>query len=370
MPEQIQPRSPGEYIRLLLDDKEWTQVDLGTILGMPPSRVTDLIQNKRSIDPELAIRLSDAFVGTSAEEWLALESKYRLSLIADRDDSVRKRVNLIEMAPSREMEKRGWIAKTSSVEQMEAELCRFFDIESLDAPPSLLAATRKTDAIDELSPVQRAWCFRVRNLARKLIVSPFKEDRLSECESELRKLAAFPQEARKVSSVLAAFGIRFIVVEPIATCKVDGVAMWLDRTSPVIGVSLRFDRIDSFWFTVFHEFTHIKNEDALSVDTNLVGAEAFVADVSSIERKANEGASNSLIPAETLESFVRRVGPMYSIERINQFARRVKIHPGIVVGQLQHRAEVGFHAHKETQVKVRDFVVTSAVTDGWGQTID
>lgn len=370
MSNQTQPRSPGEYIRLLLAEKEWTQVDLGTILGMPPSRVNDLIQNKRSIDPELAIRLSDAFVGTTAEEWLTLESTYRLSLIEGRDDSVRKRVSLIEMAPSREMEKRGWISKTSSVEEMETELLRFFDVDSLNTPPTLQAATRKTDAIDELTPAQRAWCFRVRNLARKIVVAPFNKDRLADCERELRKLAAFPQEARKVSSIFADFGIRFVVVEPIASCKVDGVALWLDGSSPVIGVSLRFDRIDSFWFTVLHEFIHIRNEDALSVDTNLVGAEAFVTDIPAIERKANEGASNCLIPAATLESFVQRVGPIYSIERINQFARRVKIHPGIVVGQLQHRAEVGFYAHKETQVKIRDIVVATAVTDGWGHTID
>ena len=65
---------------------------------------------------------------------------------------------------------------------------------------------------------------------------------------------------------IADYGIRFIVVEPLPGIKVDGVALWLDNESPVIGVSVRFDRIDAFWFTLMHEFSHIYHGDALSFD--------------------------------------------------------------------------------------------------------
>jgi HTH-type transcriptional regulator/antitoxin HigA len=203
-----------------------------------------------------------------------------------------------------------------------------------------------------------------------MLVCPYSDSKLTECEQRLRQLAAFPQEARNVAEAFNRFGIRFVVVEPLAGCKIDGATMWLDDQSPVIGVSLRFDRMDSFWFTVLHEFVHVKNGDALSVDSNLVGAEAFVTDLSLIEQRANTGASNILIPADKLESFIHRVSPLYSRDRINQFASRMKIHPSIVVGQLQHRAELGYHAMKEvTMTKIRDAVVATAVTDGWGQII-
>lgn len=363
------PQSPGERVRQLLDDKEWTQAELGAVLGLPGSRVTELIQNKKVIDPELAIKLAEAFIGTTAKEWMELDAAYRLSLASQGDGSVRKRASMLELAPVREMESRGWIQKTTTPEELELELRRFFDTDTLDPPPSLIAATRKADSIDDLTPVQRAWCFQVRRLAKNLMVSNYAEDRIPACVKALRKLAAFPQEARKVSSVLSEFGIRFVIVAPITGCKIDGVAMWLDDKSPVIGMSMRFDRIDSFWFTLFHEMAHIENRDALSVDDNLVGAEAFTIERPAIEQRANKEASRMLIETDVLESFIKRVSPLYSKDRINQFARKVQIHPGIVVGQLQHRAEIGFHANKEMLVKVRDIVVATSITDGWGQTI-
>ena len=71
-----------------------------------------------------------------------------------------------------------------------------------------------------------------------------------------------------------------------------------------------------------------------------------------------------------MDSFIRRVGPLYSKQRIVQFAHRVKIHPGIIVGQLQNRDEIGYSANREMLTKVREVVAQTALTDGWGRTIN
>ncbi len=89
-----------------------------------------------------------------------------------------------------------------------------------------------------------------------------------------------------------------------------------------------------------------------------------------VEQRANADASAMLFPSDTLKSFIQRVGPIYSKQRINQFANRVKIHPGIIVGQLQKRKEIAYSANREMLAKVRDFVIGTAVTDGWNTTID
>jgi len=52
-----------------------------------------------------------------------------------------------------------------------------------------------------------------------------------------------------------------------------------------------------------------------------------------------------------------------------QFANKVKIHPGIVVGQLQHRNELGYSALRDMLVKIREVVTTTALTDGWNQNL-
>jgi HTH-type transcriptional regulator/antitoxin HigA len=129
--------------------------------------------------------------------------------------------------------------------------------------------------------------------------------------------------------------------------------------------------MDNFWFTVMHEVSHIKNGDALSVDRDLTGEDSgepiLIHDEA--ESRASEEAAHSLIPREEIESFIRRVGPLYSKDRIIQFAHRIKIHPGIVVGQLQTRKEIGWGTNKEMLVKIRAVVVETSLTDGWGRTV-
>ena len=360
--------SPGDLIRREMKTRNWTQAELARVLGRPLPTVNEILKGKRAIMPEMARALAEAF-GIPAEVWMQKEALYRLSLAEGDYQGVRKRARLYEMAPIAELKKRGWITDSEEAENLELDLMRFFEVESLDQEPKISTAMRKADGHDELTPAQRAWCFRVKQLARTLIVQPFDRSRLDECQADLRRLAAYPVESRKVASLLATYGIRLVIVEPLTGSKIDGVAMWLDESSPVIGLSLRFDRIDGFWFTLCHEFAHIKHGDALSVDSDLTGQDhSPSAAKDPIERRADEAASTMLIPADEMKSFILRVGPQYSKDRIVQFAHRIKIHPGIIAGQLQHRGEIGYHAMREMLVKVRGTITPSSVTDGWGHT--
>lgn len=360
-------RSPGEFIRDELKVRGWTQDDLSRVLNRPLPTVNEIIQGKRGIMPEMAMALGEAF-GTPAELWLQRESEYRLSLITPETESVRRKAALYELAPIRDMEKRGWISRTDTAEELEAELKRFFGVDDLAKPPAIPVATRRTTDAEEaeLTPAQRAWCFQARKMAAEQITPPYDPAGFDECVRKLRALAAFAPETRKVAAVLNAHGIRFVIVEPLPSAKIDGAAFWIDD-SPAIALSLRFDRIDAFWFTLCHELSHIRHRDPLSVDTALVGEDAVPSAMKiAFEERADNEAATMLIPPAKIDSFIRRVAPLYGKERIVQFAHVVKIHPGVIVGQLQHRGEIGYHANREFLVKVRSHAVAGAVVDGWG----
>lgn len=359
-------RPPGEYIREALTERGWTQDDLARVIGRPLPTVNEIIQGKRSIMPEMAVALGLAF-GTSPDVWMQRESAWRLSQVRVDGSDVQRRARLYDLAPIKDLVRRGWIRATDDPEELEGEVLRFFGIKSLDEKPSLSVLPRKSDSDAELTPAQLAWCFRARALASEQVVAPFDPARFDECLAKLRPLAAFVTEARKVPSVLAKFGIRFVIVEPLPGARIDGAAFWVGPDRPAIAMSIRFDRIDAFWFTLCHELSHIRHADPLSIDTALVGedAEPTIAKVS-FERRADDEAATTLIPADKITSFIHRVAPLYSKERIIQFAHRIKIHPGIIVGQLQHRGEIGFHANREMLAKVREKVVPEAIVDGWG----
>ena len=361
---------PGEYIRAELEKHNWTQEDLAGILGRPLAVVSRIITGKTSITPDTARELAEA-LGRSAEFWLNAEAAYQLSQAGKPVDSVRRRAYLYEIAPVKEMERRGWIGQIDSDETLEAELCKFFGVDSTNETLRIDAVTRKSDVGESLTPSQRAWCFRVKQIAKSKRVAEYRDDRFQSCLLDLRKLAAYPQETHKVPGVLESHGIRFVVVEPLQSCKVEGVVVWLDDWSPVIGMSLRYDRVDSFWFTLCHELSHIKHKDEAPLDSDLTDYASITIVVrNSLERRADEEAIDMLVPQHELESFILRIGPLYSKESIIRFAHRMKIHPGVIVGQLQYRREIGYHANREMLAKVRQVVVPAATTDGWGNYID
>lgn len=364
---QSRPESPGMRIQTELARRGWKQDDLAKILGRPRTGVVNLIKGRSKLTADLAVGLAAVF-GETPEEWLAMEAAWQLQHVREDIEAVARRRRLFELAPIKDMQRRGWIPETNNALDLERELCRFFGIENLDVDPQLGVAPRKRgDA--PMSPQQRAWAFRAREIARALPTRPFEESLVRPLTKRLRELAAYPDEVRHVPRVLSEHGIRFVVVEALPGGSIDGAAMWLDEHSPVIAMSMRFDRVDWFWFTLCHEVIHIINRDALSIDDQLVGPDRRHDELDESERLANEGAATMLIDRAALESFIRRVGPLYSKPRIVQFAHRVQVHPGIIVGQLHHRGEVKPFAHREMLVKIRERVLNTSVVDGWDRSI-
>jgi HTH-type transcriptional regulator/antitoxin HigA len=367
----LRPQHPGKMLRQMMEEKGWSADELAVITGLSGSMIYSILSFKSNVGPDTALKLSGAF-GISAEEWLKADGLYRLSVAETNVAPIEKLARLYEVAPIREMQKREWIRATDDATNLESELKRFFGVDSFEEDMVFSVAAQRTVKLPFLNSAEKAWCFRARQMAKALPAAPFSRDRMDGAEKKLRAMAAYPKEARHLANLLAEYGVRFVVIEPLPGVKIDGAAFWLNESSPVIALSVRFDRIDAFWFTFMHEWAHIRNGDALSVDTDLIDGVIGITVMlvqDEAEQRANKQAADSLIPSAELESFIRRVGPLYSKERIIQFAHKVKIHPGIIVGQLQHRNEIGFGANREMLAKVRSSVVETALTDGWNRVI-
>ena len=163
-----------------------------------------------------------------------------------------------------------------------------------------------------------------------------------------------------------------MVVEALPGTKIDGACFWLDDKSPVIAITLRYDRIDWFWHTIGHELRHVKNRDVdeAAIDTDLVGRpEATKKDKPEREKQADQFAAQLLVPQDKLERFIARVRPYYSKDRIREFASQIRVHPGIVLGQLQFREEISYTHSREMLEKVRAIIAESesVLMDGWGR---
>ena len=95
---------------------------------------------------------------------------------------------------------------------------------------------------------------------------------------------------------------------------------------------------DKFWFTFFHEAAHILLHSDEKSDIFLDNTD--FKSQNQQEQEANKWAGDILIPEEyRLDLLDLRVR-----DEILEFSRKINIHPGIVVGRLQHESQINHNS--------------------------
>ena len=339
--------------------------DLAQIMGRPLRLVNELVAGKKQVTPETACGLAKAFGDDDPLYWMNLDSAYRLAHTEAVDEAVARRAKLYSLFPVREMMKRNWIEPSDSLDVVEYRVCRFFEIEALDERPRLAHAAKAVQ-YDERTSIQYAWLYRAKELAEGVHSPPYSEPKLRASLQKLRALLAAPEEIRQVPRILAEAGVRLVIVEFLPGAKIDGAAFWLGE-SPVVALSIRYDRVNNFWFVLRHEIEHVLNSDGqVTIDIELTERLQRKDALPPEETRANVAAAEFSVPSDELDNFIVRVRPLYSEQRILLFAKRIGVHPGLVVGQLQFRDEIPYtHFHRHL-VKIRGIITQTALTDGWG----
>lgn len=340
---------PGRILLRELDARGWTQKDLAEIMGRPFQAINEIIRGSKQITPETALELAEAF-GTSPELWTNLEANYRLHLARQKKDgtAISRRSRLFSLAPVSELLKRGWIRKPLSPEDLERDLCSFLGILSLEETPAVAASFRHAKERGPELNAQIAWVKRVEYLARAQSVPEFGPRTLERAIPEILNYAAKLEDLSRVPSKLLSLGVHFVIVPHLPKTYLDGAVLYLDGR-PVVALTLRYDRVDAFWFTLMHELAHVvAGHKGVHLDTLDNGAQEEDPE----EREANRMASEWLVSPDALAAFVRGTTPRFSRARVISFAERQRRHPGIVLGQLQKTDLASFGHLRTLLVKV------------------
>lgn len=125
-------------------------------------------------------------------------------------------------------------------------------------------------------------------------------------------------------------GIRVVFESHLEGTHLDGAALLIDKLFPVIAMTLRYDRLDNFWFVLFHELAHI----ILHLDADLDAIfDDLDAHVDGIERDADSFALNLAVPESVWKKSLVRFSP--SDETIINQAKSLHVHPAIIAGRIR-----------------------------------
>jgi HTH-type transcriptional regulator/antitoxin HigA len=344
------PVSPGDILKEELEARGWTQIDLATVMGRPTQAISEIISAAKQVTPQTALELAQA-LGTTAELWTNLEADYRLALARSRgtDSAISVRARLFGLAPVRELIKRGWIAGAGD---LETELCTFLEIPSIWDSPQTRARLRASVQRGPEEPSVVAWLKRVEWLASRQPVSTFDAGALDASLDEIAASSVDPSALTRLPATLAQLGIHFVIVPHLPKTFLDGATFWLDD-GPVVAMTLRYDRTDSFWFTLMHELGHV----LLGHAEGTVDQVDLEGETEPIELEANAFATDRLLVPARLRTLADSLDFAPSMARVESAASELRRHPSILIGHLHHTGVLGYGQGRNYLVKVSPYLV-------------
>ena len=243
--------------------------------------------------------------------------------------------------PVKEMYRRNWFEGFSgTLEEAMAnaeELVKEFVKDSVGKPVQALARQRIRYGGIVNRYALLAWQCRVIALAKnQRLESKYKEREITkEWLTKLANLSCKGDWSKKVIDHLRNTGIRLVIESHLPNTYLDGATFLLSDGSPVIGMTLRYDRLDNFWFVLFHELVHItKHLHKGDIESIFDDLDAKAED---IEQEADEQAGEILIPEDKWNTALARY--LRSKDSIEDFANELGIHPAIVAGKIRREAK-------------------------------
>ena len=343
-----------EAIKFRMEQQGLTRKDLVRYIGSQ-SKVSEVLNHKRSLSLAM-IRTLHEELGIPAEVLLREPGKQLNEREYNPDDY-----------PIKEMFKAGYFPQADSLRKAKENAEEL--LEGLLAPLKSLKAERiycrqvaplirtsdsknervtrraaeevgeyKTDKKEKINEYAlNAWQARVTKIVEDQKTPIFSFEKMTkEFIHNTIKLSVFPNGPILAQVALLACGIHFVILPRLPKTYLDGACFIAPSGKPVIGLTLRHDRLDNFWFTLAHElahvFLHLKNNQYVFFDNT----EQDVTDnCGRLEKEANDFCREMLIPAKIWDK--EKVNLLNSRDKnmaIN-FANRMGINPAIVAGRIR-----------------------------------
>ncbi len=347
LPDWLSP--PGETISDIAEERGWSQGELARRLSYTEKHLSLLIHGKVPLTVDAAQRLERVLGGT-AEFWLTREAKYQQHKARlESEERCAKEVGWLDKMPVKELMDCGAIPRMRNDGKNKpkiVEAClRLFGVQSSAAwekhYASMQVAFRRTRTEQSDVGAISAWLRLGEQKAEALSLPGYDKATFEAALRDIRTLTRKdPGEFwPTMQQQLHEAGVLLVMVPSIPKAHVSGIARWLNKR-PMIQLSLYGKLNDRFWFSFFHEAAHLllhasNKEEKSSIFLDDLGT-TYADDPK--EHEANEWARDWLIPPEHAEA----LRWLNRKEEIIDFADQLNIHPGIVVGRLQHEGIIDY----------------------------
>lgn len=315
---------PVDAILFRMEQQNLKPSDLIPYLGSS-SRVSEILSHKRSLTIPMMRNL---------ESGLGIPAKILLKESNELNTEVN---NFWSKFPLKEMEKRKYFGdktlKNSNAKELIDDFFR--PVGSYDLFSGMLRKTyyRSKNPVNKYAlAIWSAYVIKKANTIK--YPTTFKKGSVNpEFMRKIAKLSVDSEGPLLARDLLKEHGIGLVAERHFPNTYLDAITTMTNKDHPVIGLTIRHDRLDNFWFTLMHELAHV----ALHFDNpiNLFYDDLDDKDASSNEEKAaDKHADEALIPESKWVNSPARLIP--SPIAAQSLARELGIHLAIVAGKMRH----------------------------------
>jgi HTH-type transcriptional regulator/antitoxin HigA len=333
---------PGDVIKDEMEFYGWSQKDLAEILDISEKHLSQILTNAAPITINMARLLSSTFQ-QSPEFWINLDAQYRRTFEPDNHfDETATRAEIFKRMPVRDMQKKGWLTK--SKEELVDAVKKFWNIAELNfdfLDERVKACFKKSEAFSSKfnASFAQTWLRKVEIEAieaeKQKNVPEYSKAKLQKLAHEIARYSTLEAGIQDFIKELRKTGIIFLIIPNLEKTYTDGAA-YCPNKNPVIALTGRFKRNDNFWFTLAHEIGHVL------LHANKIKSPVFIDSIDNadlLDRPAEEREANffaaELLKYEEIRHHFKGLARISGL-RVEQCAQELGIHPGIIVGFLQH----------------------------------
>lgn len=345
--------SPGDILEETLEAQGLSKSEFAERAGVSPKTVSLIISGQAPITSDNAI-VFERVLGVSAQVWNNLESTYRLFLARQKAaDALNDAVAWSKGFPLAELTKRGVLKEGLSAAQKAGALLNFFRVKDPAAWATqygtMQAAFYKSAAFKSNYNAVVTWLRLAELRAESIKTDPFDPRMFKDALKQIRSLTAEKPTVfePQMKELCRQAGVALVFVSELPKTRLSGATCWRSSDKAMIALSLRHKSDDHLWFTFFHEAGHILmhgKKDVYIDEKDLGHTEQ--------EQEASQFASELLIPDAQYNEFVQ-AHLKFTPYIVKQFAQKIGIAPGIVVGRLQHDKKVSFTWLNDLKVRFK-----------------
>lgn len=324
---------PIEAIRFRMEQMGLAQQDLVPYIGSK-SKVSEVLSGKR----RLTLSMIRALVGG-----LGIPARV---LVQDTgpEDVLSGAIDWSRF-PLREMAKQGYFGASGrglvSRDSAESLIRDFLAPLGTRATPLLMKQSQHVRSDRTLEHYAlTAWAAQVmRRALRDKTSGEYKPGSIDDAfMRHVAQLSWSRQGPALAREFLAKHGISLIIERHLTGTYLDGAALLLAPDHPVIGMTLRYDRLDNFWFCLMHELAHIRfhlkrNSDAFFDDL----ADLNIGRVDASEKQADEVAREALVPGVAWKRSA--ASTVRSSDAAVSLARQLHVDPAVVAGRIRYESK-------------------------------